>query len=227
MPQKCPCRRQNPLAQMVYLLQGRKVHPNFENKKKFRKIFLLGSTTTRKTRWIHRWNPFSNPLTINGDICNFVTAVSALSNRSQRCVYNYARRPILRTGQHLPCAAFSSCYCIAVPLHNYSVMVYGDLVFCLPSLCTSLVKFKEFCIYLYMHKGCLPFSQYPHVHHSSPIFSHPSSYKQYASPPQQTAADGPIAQCHELDSKDPLGKDCSEPAVDIIWSFTHATHSTN
>jgi len=39
-----------------------------------------------------------NPLTINGDICNFVTAVSALSNTSQRTVYNYARRLILRTG---------------------------------------------------------------------------------------------------------------------------------
>jgi len=38
-----------------------------------------------------------NPLTINGDICKFVTAVSALSNTSQRSVYNYARRPILRT----------------------------------------------------------------------------------------------------------------------------------
>jgi len=33
-----------------------------------------------------------------GDICNFVTAVSALSNTSQRSVYNLARRPILRTG---------------------------------------------------------------------------------------------------------------------------------
>jgi len=29
-----------------------------------------------------------NPLTIKGDICNFVTAVSALSNTSQRSVYN-------------------------------------------------------------------------------------------------------------------------------------------
>jgi len=29
-------------------------------------------------------NPFLNPLTINGDICKFVTAVSALSNTSQR-----------------------------------------------------------------------------------------------------------------------------------------------
>jgi len=29
-----------------------------------------------------------NPLTINGDICNFVLAVSGLSNRSQRSVYN-------------------------------------------------------------------------------------------------------------------------------------------
>jgi len=35
MPQKCPCRNTNPLAQTVYQLQGGKVHPNFENKKKF------------------------------------------------------------------------------------------------------------------------------------------------------------------------------------------------
>jgi len=34
MPQKCPCPRTNPLAQTVYPLQGGKVHPNFENKKK-------------------------------------------------------------------------------------------------------------------------------------------------------------------------------------------------
>jgi len=35
------------LAQTVYPLQGGKVHPNFENKKNFRKNF-LASTTTRK-----------------------------------------------------------------------------------------------------------------------------------------------------------------------------------
>ena len=29
-----PCPGQNPLAQTVYPLQGGKVHPNFENKKK-------------------------------------------------------------------------------------------------------------------------------------------------------------------------------------------------
>ena len=39
-----------------------------------------------------------NPFTITGDICNFVTAVSALSNRSLGSVYNYAHRPILHTG---------------------------------------------------------------------------------------------------------------------------------
>jgi len=39
MPQKCPCPSTNPPAQTVYPLQGGKVHPNFENKKKFRKIF--------------------------------------------------------------------------------------------------------------------------------------------------------------------------------------------
>ena len=95
-----PMPKHKPLAQTVYPLQGGKVHPNFENKK-FSKKFLLASTTTRKIRWIHWWNPFLNPLTIKGDICNFVTAVSALSNTSQRSVYNYARRLILRTGQHL------------------------------------------------------------------------------------------------------------------------------
>ena len=100
MPQKCPCPSTNPPAQTVYPLQGGKVHPNFENKKNF--------SETRKIRWIHWWNRFLNPLTIRADICIFVTAVSALSNRSLRSVYNYAHRPILRTGQHLPCAAFSS-----------------------------------------------------------------------------------------------------------------------
>jgi len=37
MPQKYPCPTTNPLAQTVYPLQGGKVHPNFENKKKFQK----------------------------------------------------------------------------------------------------------------------------------------------------------------------------------------------
>ena len=55
------------IAQTVYPLQGGKVHPNFENKKKFRKKN-LASTTTRKIRWIHWWNPFLNPLTIKGDL---------------------------------------------------------------------------------------------------------------------------------------------------------------
>jgi len=89
MPQMCPCQRQNPLAQTVYPLQGCKVDPNFENQKKifFRKRFLLASTTARKICWIHCWNPFSNPLTIDGDICNFVLAVSGLSNSSQCSVY--------------------------------------------------------------------------------------------------------------------------------------------
>jgi len=40
MPQKCPCPGTNPLAQTVYLLQGGKVHPNFENKKNSEKNFL-------------------------------------------------------------------------------------------------------------------------------------------------------------------------------------------
>jgi len=35
MPQKCLCPSTNHLAQTVYPLQGGKVHPNFENKKKF------------------------------------------------------------------------------------------------------------------------------------------------------------------------------------------------
>jgi len=39
MPQKCPCRNKNPLAQTVYPLQGGNVHPNFENKKKFSEKF--------------------------------------------------------------------------------------------------------------------------------------------------------------------------------------------
>jgi len=58
MTQKCPCPSTDPLAQTVYPLQGCKVHPNFENKKNFRKKFFSASTTTRKIRWIHWWNPF-------------------------------------------------------------------------------------------------------------------------------------------------------------------------
>ena len=48
-------------------------------------------------------------MTINGDICNFVTAMSALSNTTQRSVYTTTR-----VGRYfalgLPCAAFSSYY---------------------------------------------------------------------------------------------------------------------
>jgi len=69
-------------------LQGGEVHPNFENQKNvFGKNF-LAPTTTRKIRWIHWLNLFLNPFTITGDICNFVTAVSALSSTSQRSAYN-------------------------------------------------------------------------------------------------------------------------------------------
>ena len=95
-PQKCSPPDTKPLAPAVYPLEGGKVDLNFE-KKIFRKK-IWASTKSRKIRWMHWWNPFSNPFTITGDICNFVTAVSALSNTKQRSVYNYARRPILRTG---------------------------------------------------------------------------------------------------------------------------------
>jgi len=127
MPQKCPCPSTNPLAQTVYTLQGGKVHPNFENNKKiFQKKFFLASTTTRKICWIHWWNTFSNPLTIKGDTCNFVVNISEPCDLSMwpPCLvfpigHNAAStstsvhwrrhfRPILRTGQHLPCASFSS-----------------------------------------------------------------------------------------------------------------------
>jgi len=102
MPQKCPRRSSIRLAQTVYPLQGGKVHPNLE--KKLGKNF-LASTTTRKIRWIYWWNPFLNPLTITGYICNFVTAVSALSNRSLRGVYNYRR-----VGRYFALGnTFSSC----------------------------------------------------------------------------------------------------------------------
>jgi len=86
MPQKCPCRNTNPLAQTVYPLLGGKWIQILNTKKKFfgKKIFF----TTIKIRWIHWWNPFLNPLTIHGDICNFVTAMSGLSNTSQCSIYN-------------------------------------------------------------------------------------------------------------------------------------------
>jgi len=54
-------------------------------------------------------NPLVKSVFNNGDICNFVTAVSALSNTSQRSVYKTTTR---RVGRYfalgLPCAAFSS-----------------------------------------------------------------------------------------------------------------------
>ena len=76
-----PCPRTNPLAQTVYPLQGGKVHPSFENNKKFfsGKKF-LASTTTRKIRSFHWCNPFLNPLTIKGDIWYFVTAASTTTH---------------------------------------------------------------------------------------------------------------------------------------------------
>ena len=114
----------------------RKVHPNFENKQKiFPKKISLASTTTRKIRWIHWWNP----LTVKGDICNFVTAVSALSNTSQRSVYNYARRLILRTGQHLPCAAFSSFKFIASHPQSFYWLQPTQRILKLFSILTLLV----------------------------------------------------------------------------------------
>jgi len=91
MPQKCPCPSTNPLAQTVYPLQSGKVHPNFENKKKFGKNFFQPPLQQEQYAESIGEILFLNPLTIKGDICNFVTAVSALSNMSQRSVYNYRR----------------------------------------------------------------------------------------------------------------------------------------
>jgi len=80
--------KHNPLAQTVYQLQGGNVHPNFEKKNKIfrKKIFslyydqknTLHPLVKSVFKSIHNY----------GDICNFVTAVSALSNTSQRSVYN-------------------------------------------------------------------------------------------------------------------------------------------
>jgi len=68
----------------------------------------------QKICWIHWWNPFLNPLTINGDICNFVTAVSALSNTSKRGVYKYARGRYFALGySQKPYTVFGSfVYCL-------------------------------------------------------------------------------------------------------------------
>ena len=52
---------------------------------------------------------------ITGDICNFVPAAPALSNRLLRSVYNYARRPILRTGLR-PVQLFLVIIAIALPV---------------------------------------------------------------------------------------------------------------
>ena len=92
---------------MVYPLQGGRVHPKFENKKNFLEKIFLASTTTRKIRWFRRWNPFLNPLTIKGDICNFAIGSNTVS-ATRRVHWRRYLRPILRTGQHLPCASFSS-----------------------------------------------------------------------------------------------------------------------
>jgi len=122
-PQKCPPPDTKPLAPTVYPLQGRKVDPNF--KKNFGKQF-FSSTTTRKIRWIHWWNLFSNPFTITGDICNFVTAMSALSN-TQCSVYNYARRPILRTALR-PVQLFSSYILLSVQFSTFAgVQICSDV----------------------------------------------------------------------------------------------------
>jgi len=104
MPQQCPCWNTNPLAQTVYPLQGGKVHPSIENpKKNFPKKFLSASTTARKIRWIHWWNPFLNPLTVKGDICNFVVNISELALcLCDRCVWSFQ---YIAT-QHLQVGAF-------------------------------------------------------------------------------------------------------------------------
>jgi len=79
MPQKCPCPSTNPLAQTVYALQGGKVHPNFENKKKISEKIFFNLHYDQENTMIPLVKSVLNPLTIKEDICNFVTAVSALS----------------------------------------------------------------------------------------------------------------------------------------------------
>ena len=68
---------QNPLALTVYPLQGGKVHPNLKTKKISEKKFSSLHYDQNNTL-----NPFLNPLTIKGDICNFVTAVSGQIGRN-------------------------------------------------------------------------------------------------------------------------------------------------
>ena len=78
MPQKCLCPRQNPLAPTVYPLQGGKVGPNFKPKNKL---------PEKKLNSLHYDQKITlNPLVKsvlksvhNYDICNSVTAASALS----------------------------------------------------------------------------------------------------------------------------------------------------
>jgi len=85
---ECPCPRTNPLAQTVYPLQGGKVHPNFETKKKISEKYSFRLHYHHKNTLNPLVKSVLNPLTIKGDICNFVTTVSGLSNTSQRSVYN-------------------------------------------------------------------------------------------------------------------------------------------
>jgi len=80
MPQKCPCPNTNPVAQTVYPLQGGKVHPNFENQKKFTEKNFFQPPYDKKNTLNPLVNPFLNPLTIiKGDICNFVVNISELA----------------------------------------------------------------------------------------------------------------------------------------------------
>ena len=79
MPQKCLPPDTKPPAPTVYPLQGGKVDPNFENQKKnFRKKINSLQYDQKNTL-----NPLVKSVlksvTITGDICNSVTAASALS----------------------------------------------------------------------------------------------------------------------------------------------------
>jgi len=75
------------------------VHPNF---KKIQKTISFAPLHYDQKNTL---NPLVKLFTITGDICIFVTAMSALSNTPERGVYNYARGRYFALGYAL-CSYF-------------------------------------------------------------------------------------------------------------------------
>ena len=118
-----PMPNTNPLAQTVCLLQGGKVHPNFEEKKFSQKISLSLHYDKKNTlnpllkSVFKSVNNYGRYLQFCGKYkrtCNLSMWPPSLAfpigrnaaSTSRRVHWQRYLRPILRTGQHLPCASF-------------------------------------------------------------------------------------------------------------------------